>query len=47
MIIDPIDGAVSKSIKDQGIWQPTIVHLIAYFLKPDFRVLNLGSQTGL
>lgn len=47
MIIDPIDGAVSKSIKEQGVWQPSIVHLAAHFLKPNSIVLNLGSQTGL
>ncbi len=47
MIIDSIDGTVSRSIKDQGIWQSSIVHLAAYFIKPEFKILNLGSQTGL
>jgi hypothetical protein len=47
MIIDPIDQTVSKAIKDQGMWQPSIAHLSAYFIKPNFKVLNLGSQTGL
>lgn len=47
MIIDNLDGTVSKSIMDQGIWQISIVHLTAYFLKPHFQVLNVGSQTGL
>lgn len=47
MIIDSLDGTVSRSIKDQGLWQPSIVHLAAYFVKPNFNILNLGPQTGL
>jgi hypothetical protein len=47
MVIDPIDGAVSKIIQNSGTWQSSNIHLIAYFLKPHFSVLNLGPQTGL
>jgi hypothetical protein len=47
MIVDPIDGSVSKTIQNSGTWQASNIHLIAYFLKPHFNVLNIGSQTGL
>ena len=47
MIVDAKDETVSKTIKLKGFWDSSMVHLIAFFLKPGMKVLNLGPQTGL
>jgi hypothetical protein len=47
MIIDPIDQAVSRSIRDKGTWQPELVHVMVMFTQPGYTILNLGSQSGM
>jgi len=47
MIVDPKDDSVSRTIRETGTWQPNNLHVIALFLQPGYKVLNLGSQTGL
>jgi tRNA A58 N-methylase Trm61 len=47
MIVDAFDETVSRVIQEKGMWDSSIMHAVALFLKPGIRVLNLGSQTGL
>jgi hypothetical protein len=47
MVVDSIDEAVSRSIRDKGTWQPELIHVMAMFAQPGDTILNLGPQTGL
>ena len=47
MIVDALDESVSQTIKIKGFWDSAMIHLIAFFLKPGMKILNLGPQTGL
>jgi predicted O-methyltransferase YrrM len=47
MIVDGIDQVVSKSILDTGSWETSLLTLIAAFVSPKQKVMNIGSQTGM
>lgn len=47
MIVDLTDQTVSRVIREKGLWQSDIMHLLALFVEPGMKVLNVGPQTGL
>lgn len=47
MIVDLTDQTVSRVIRETGMWQSDIMHLLALFVESGMTVLNVGPQTGL
>jgi hypothetical protein len=47
IIVDDLDGTVSKTIKETGSWEPRNIRTMAKFLSEGGTILNIGAHVGL
>ena len=47
IVVDDLDGVVSRTIKETGTWEPRNIRTMAKFLSEGGTVLNIGAHIGL
>jgi hypothetical protein len=47
MYIDGYDKYISYLIHKDGVWEQKIVYILGKLMKPGFKILNLGAQSGI
>jgi hypothetical protein len=47
MVVDGLDGTISKAIMDHGTWEPVNMKTFGRFVKEGDTFVNIGSHIGL